>query len=82
MTATKPGRGKYTPTPMSVTFPATFPNAEYAGKTVTWKGRGRRPSWYEIAQDAGLIAKDEVKAKKADTPADTAPAASDSQAQA
>ena len=78
MTASKPGRGKYTPTPMSVTFPSTFPNAEYAGKTVTWKGRGRRPSWYEIAQDAGLIAKEEVTAKKAVTApeaqADSAPA--------
>jgi DNA-binding protein H-NS len=58
MSDAKSGRGKYTPTPVSVTFPATFPNDKLAGKTVTWKGRGRHPTWYDIAVDAGLIATD------------------------
>jgi hypothetical protein len=55
------GRGKYVATPISVTFPATFPNDKLAGQTMTWKGRGRHPTWYDLAVDAGLIASKEVE---------------------
>lgn len=63
----KAGRGKYTATPVSVTFPATFPNEKLAGKTMTYAGRGRKPTWWELAQQAGLIAADE--AEVGDSPA-------------
>ena len=63
------GRGKYVATPVSVTFPASFPNEKLAGKTVTWKGRGRRPTWYDLAVQAGLIASEEDVADVADTEA-------------
>ena len=57
----KAGRGKYTATPVSVTFPATFPNEKLAGQTMTYAGRGRKPTWWELAQQAGLIATDEAE---------------------
>jgi DNA-binding protein H-NS len=74
MSDAKSGRGKYTPTPVSVTFPATFPNDKLAGKTVTYAGRGRKPTWWETAIEAGLIATEEKDEAATDTAAD-APAA-------
>lgn len=70
----KAGRGKYTATPVSVTFPATFPNEKLAGKTVTYAGRGRKPTWWELAQQAGLIATDEVEAEAPAAVTEAAPA--------
>lgn len=49
------GRGVYTATPISVTFPADCKNTEYAGKTVTYPGRGRKPRWWDYAVELGLI---------------------------
>ena len=78
MTEAKAGRGKYTATPISVTFPATFPNEKLAGKTVTYAGRGRKPTWWELAVQAGLIA---VEAEEVEAPAsDTAAPAADAKA--
>lgn len=73
MSDAKSGRGKYTPTPVSVTFPATFPNDKLAGKTMTYAGRGRKPTWWETAIEAGLIATEEKT--ETESPAATAPAA-------
>jgi DNA-binding protein H-NS len=76
MTDAKAGRGKYVATPVSVTFPKDCPNADYAGKTVTYAGRGRKPRWWEFAVQLGLVAveTEEVQAPAAtDTP--SAPAA-------
>ena len=72
------GRGKYTATPVSVTFPAGFPNEKLAGKTVTYAGRGRKPTWWEIAVEAGLIATEAEEAPAA--PAADAGATADAQA--
>lgn len=74
--STKKGnRGIYTPKPVSVTFPSTFPNEKFAGKTMTYAGRGRKPAWWALAEDVGLIAPKEVKTVDAvvdATPADQA----------
>lgn len=65
--------GKYTPTPVTVTFPKDTPNEDLAGKTFTWVGRGRHPKWYDVAVQVGLIKKEiEVPAApeaKTDAPA-------------
>ncbi len=66
------GRGKYEATPVTVTFPADLPNAELAGKTVTYAGRGRTPRWWDLAKELGL-----VKTKE-----DVAEAAGDAEAEA
>lgn len=65
----KAGRGKYTATPVSVTFPATFPNEKLAGQTMTYAGRGRKPTWWELAQQAGLIATEADEANEVTAPA-------------
>ncbi len=80
MSDVKAGRGKYTPTPVSVTFPATFPNDKLAGKTVTYAGRGRKPTWWETAIEAGLIASDEKDEAATETVADAPAPAADAKA--
>jgi DNA-binding protein H-NS len=72
------GRGVYTAKPVSVTFPAGFPNEKLAGKTMTYAGRGRKPTWWEIAVEAGLIATETEEAPAA--PAANAGATADAQA--
>lgn len=74
---TTSGRGKYVAKPVSVTFPSSFPNAKLAGQTVTYAGRGRKPTWWDLAVQAGLIASD---APEAATDTTEAPAATEAQA--
>ena len=76
---TSSGRGKYVATPVSVTFPTEFPNAKLAGKTMTYAGRGRKPTWWDLAVQAGLIASEETAETASDSTAD-APAATEAQA--
>jgi DNA-binding protein H-NS len=52
-------RGVYEAKPVTVSFPADLPNKDLAGKTVTWKGRGRHPRWHDLAVEMGLIAEKE-----------------------
>jgi len=54
MTESK-GRGVYKATPVTVTFPADLPNAKLAGKTVTYAGRGRKPTWWDLAVELELV---------------------------
>jgi hypothetical protein len=49
------GRGKYVATPISVTFPADHSDADLAGKTLTYAGRGKHPRWWKAAEAAGLV---------------------------
>lgn len=72
------GRGVYTAKPVSVTFPSNFPNEKLAGQTKTYAGRGRKPTWWEIAVEAGLIATETEEETAA--PAADAGATADAQA--
>lgn len=60
------GRGKYEATPVTVTFPADLPNEKLAGKTVTYAGRGRKPTWWDLAVELELVKVEEKAAAKTD----------------
>lgn len=69
------GRGKYVATPISVTFPADHADADLAGKTLTYAGRGKHPKWWKAAVAAGLVP-EKVRTEVAETSAETPAVAS------